>query len=759
MKGKYFHKILLSFTVLIMLGVIGVSISVYFSVGDSVQRMQYEHSQKLFEQIVYTFDLVNANASNIVMYLYYANDDVRSLMFRPDVEIDIASSITAMNRVRRTLLSVNPGIHSVYVFNAHTMRFYSSYSGFLFQDQSLLNLLGGFYGNFPVQTPLYRYMDEDFPVFTYLMYDRMRDGNMNGGVALNMDARVFLDALWQDDAMPNGETVFLVTEDGQLIDQGGSVREHTSALIAAIPDLYQRGKAEANGFLTASIHSGRYFVSYAFLENFSMLLVSAQLYTTIEQQMNALRNSIITVTIIFLVIMLIAAIMVSQVIYKPVNTLVQHTVAVGYKPKDEISYLSDLFNKNRIMLEKYETERDSYERAMKDSWFKKLLTGDVEDSEFDISIKKYGFTVANGFIVSVLRLSGWEKPAWLINPSLIKFAILNVSMEIFSRGYENYGVDFKEDLMVVVMSVPPAKTLFMEEITALCYESMAYIFRHFGVTVTASLSGYVENTEQIASAYKDAAASSDYRFVLGLNTVITPESVAANIANDSISFTFESEKAVMESLRQGDHEGVKKAVDAAIDSISLLKFPNIVISIIHLTHTIMETVSDTIKTSKRIEAEQNLSDLLRALSSIETAAEYKERLMASLEPFLSYKKESTKYAATTQLIEEYVKKHLKDPNLCLKQIADVVRLSTKHANHIFKNETGISVPDYINNQRMGMAVSLLKTTSMSIKEIAVAVGIVNQTYFYSKFKKHYGMSPKSYQLDYLMKSNLTIKKG
>jgi len=754
-KGKYFHKILLSFTILVMLGVMGASLSVYLSIGDSVQRMQYEHSQKLHEQIVYTFDLVNTNASNIVMYLYYANDDVRSLMFRQDVETDIASSIVAMNRVRRTLLSVNPGIHSVYVFNAHTLRFYSSFSGFLFQDQSLLDLLDGFYGDFPIQIPLYRYMQDGFPVFTYLMYDRMRDGHMNGGVALNMDARVFLDALWQDGTMSKGETLFLITEDGLLIDQGENVRAHTLALVSAIPDLFGYGRVNANGFLITRVGSSRYFVSYAFLENFNMLLVSAQPYTVLDRQVVALRNTIITVTLIFLAVMLIAAMMVSRVVYKPVDTLVQHTGGLGYKPKDEISFLNELYSRNRAMLEKYETELDSYERAMRDSWFKKLLTGDVEEPELDIitRINEYGFTQAERFIVSVLRLSSLEKSVWINNHRLIKFAILNVSMEIFSRGFENYGVDFKDDLVVVVISVPPEKTSFMEEIAALSQESMAYIAKHFEVPVTASLSGLAENAEQIASAYNDAVSNSDYRFVLGVDSVITPESVADNVANDSINFTFKSEKAVAESLRLMDREGVIAAVDAAIKSISLLKFPNIVISIIHLTHTIMETVSDTIKTSKRIETEQNLSDLLRALSSIETASEYKERLIASLEPFLSHKRENTKYADTTQLIEEYVKKHLKDPNLCLKQIADVVRLSTKHANYIFKSETGVSVPDYINKERMELAVYMLKSTSMSIKEIAVAVGIVNQTYFYSKFKKHYGMSPKAYQLDFLMRQS------
>jgi len=755
-QGKFFQKLLISFTALIVIGVLGVSLTLYLGVGGTVQRMQYENTQKLFEQTAYTFDLINENVSNISIYLYNANEDVRTLMFDPDVEADIASGIVAMNRVRRTLFSVSRGIHSIYVFNAHTRRFYSSYRSFLHEDEGLIEMLASLDGNFQRLIPHYRYVDDEVPVFTYLMYSRMRDGQMNGGIALNIDARVFLDALWPDSATYTGEAVFLVTEKGQIIDANGPHGMIASAVLSEIPGLYEHGRNISEGFISANLNGKRYLISYSHLGSFGMLLVSAQPYAAIEGQIATLRNTILLTTLIFLALMFVAALMVSRILYNPVKSLVSHTDAGGKGPVDEISYLSELYNRNKEMLTRYETELESYERAKSDAWFKKLLTGEIQESKTEVlnNMKEYGFTQPNGFYVCVLRLSKFaelEKSAIQKDLMLLKFAILNVSTEIFSQDFESYSVDFKDDHVVVVLSTPKNVDI-METMTTLSQKVMAFIAEHYLVTVTVSISNRADSPEHIATAYIDAVVNSDYRFILGANAVITPKTVTNNLANDILDFTFENERAVSEAIRQGERDRVVKAINTALDNMRGLKYHNIVISIIHMTHTVIQTISDTRKTAKRVEAEQSLGELLRGISAIETAEEYKERLLQCLEPILAESRiENTKYTAITLQIKEYVEENLSDPNLCLTQIADMTRMSSKHVNHIFKGCTGVSIPEHITNVRMKAAVSMLETTSISIKEIAIAVGMENQTYFYSKFKKHFGMSPKTYQLDFLMK--------
>ncbi len=65
-------------------------------------------------------------------------------------------------------------------------------------------------------------------------------------------------------------------------------------------------------------------------------------------------------------------------------------------------------------------------------------------------------------------------------------------------------------------------------------------------------------------------------------------------------------------------------------------------------------------------------------------------------------------------------------------------------NFKFRREFGISVGQYITNERLNIAKRLLVSTTYSITEIASRCGFENVYYFSNTFKKHVGCSPKKY---------------
>ncbi len=62
----------------------------------------------------------------------------------------------------------------------------------------------------------------------------------------------------------------------------------------------------------------------------------------------------------------------------------------------------------------------------------------------------------------------------------------------------------------------------------------------------------------------------------------------------------------------------------------------------------------------------------------------------------------------------------------------------------FRNQTGMSIGEYIRKLRMSKALNLLETGNHSITEIAVAVGYTNPSHFSAAFKKFYGETPSRY---------------
>jgi AraC family transcriptional regulator of arabinose operon len=68
-------------------------------------------------------------------------------------------------------------------------------------------------------------------------------------------------------------------------------------------------------------------------------------------------------------------------------------------------------------------------------------------------------------------------------------------------------------------------------------------------------------------------------------------------------------------------------------------------------------------------------------------------------------------------------------------------MSTSHLAHTFKKTLGISMEGYVRRRRLQKAAELLQTTSLSIKEIACAVGIPNARHFARTFRREMGCPP------------------
>lgn len=72
-------------------------------------------------------------------------------------------------------------------------------------------------------------------------------------------------------------------------------------------------------------------------------------------------------------------------------------------------------------------------------------------------------------------------------------------------------------------------------------------------------------------------------------------------------------------------------------------------------------------------------------------------------------------------------------------------LSRSRLAELFKAETGMSVMEFIEGERMVRAQNLLSLTEMPIKEIARLVGFDDPAYFSRRFAGAYGKSPRVYR--------------
>ena len=92
----------------------------------------------------------------------------------------------------------------------------------------------------------------------------------------------------------------------------------------------------------------------------------------------------------------------------------------------------------------------------------------------------------------------------------------------------------------------------------------------------------------------------------------------------------------------------------------------------------------------------------------------------------------------------------------VKEWAQRLRLSTSRFEHLLKQGTGISPSKYITLLRLQRAKDLLKTTSLSVKEIMCACGISHRRVFNRQFQKRFGKTPTEVRCDNLSRKRLNL---
>jgi AraC-like DNA-binding protein len=79
------------------------------------------------------------------------------------------------------------------------------------------------------------------------------------------------------------------------------------------------------------------------------------------------------------------------------------------------------------------------------------------------------------------------------------------------------------------------------------------------------------------------------------------------------------------------------------------------------------------------------------------------------------------------------------------QLAALVNLSASRFRHVFKEETRLSVSQFLRERRLERAEYLLRTTFLSVKEVMIEAGLSSTSHFVRYFKQKYGLTPSAYR--------------
>ncbi|WP_435171478.1 helix-turn-helix domain-containing protein [Paenibacillus glycanilyticus] len=103
-----------------------------------------------------------------------------------------------------------------------------------------------------------------------------------------------------------------------------------------------------------------------------------------------------------------------------------------------------------------------------------------------------------------------------------------------------------------------------------------------------------------------------------------------------------------------------------------------------------------------------------------------------------------KNSGHVEKILDWIETHYRQ-TISLESLSRELHLSSYHISHLFKQQTGMTISDYVAGRRIREACALLENTDYSINEIGRMIGGFSAPYFSQLFKKHKGVTPNLYR--------------
>jgi AraC-like DNA-binding protein len=755
--------ILVSTAIVLMICVF--SIVLYLNVEKKLVQNEFENTSKILLQVKYNMDTVDSMIKNMCVRTFF-DSDVSNIMYYSKNNIDYSDYLTRVYKISKSISIMNRFVHSLYIYNSQNNKVIDIIKPTYFNDRVLIKDIEE--GKvLPKLTPIIREVDKGSSsqgkketVFTYCMYQSLTSKNtMDGAIIVNVESGWFMDNIKQITLENKEDNICVIDIKSGFSLYTGGTEKFWNSYKSRILEMKDRKDI---GVSIERMQEGTYFMTHVFIPGSNIIFVKSQQVAEVYKYISTIKNTILFITILFLIISLLVTLTVSKNIYSPIRNLMEQISEFGNikskadEFKDEVTYLKEVFTNTIKKANNYEKNKGIYRNILKSYYLKQLLLGGgIEDTHNSKELTaEIGLTlpIEGYFCTMVFAIDNYENFVLkndTRNREIIKFSLLNIASEIVGKEFLNEGVDIKDDHVVLIICIPQNEEALEMKLLDFAVQVQNYFKMYFDMTTTVSLSDVVKNAGELPKIYLEAINNLWYRFIFGKDSVITKSKLLAIGTKKKTEYPEKQVALLIQYLQEKDFTCIEKQLSIIILYLKSFEQDNLIVSLIKLTDQIKNAL-EQIEGTSFIRNNPGFSDILKKLTSFETIGEYYSYMSDCLAKYSSDKIVSNDINPKSQLIvstaKEIINSIYNDPNLCLIHIADMLKINQRRLGKVFKDTEGISIAEYINSVRLEKAAELLETSHLNVNEIITRVGVQNETYFYDLFKKKYGITPKEYSL-------------
>ncbi|MDO5520134.1 MAG: AraC family transcriptional regulator [bacterium] len=213
--------------------------------------------------------------------------------------------------------------------------------------------------------------------------------------------------------------------------------------------------------------------------------------------------------------------------------------------------------------------------------------------------------------------------------------------------------------------------------------------------------------------------------------------------------SYADEEKLFQIIIDGDNEGFQKVVDSGFFKHAGITSKNPVTQQRNLCITYIGLVTRAaIKGQVPSKIAYELSDeLLMKLDAMHSAQQIYLFMMQAIHAFINLVQTEKGKRTSNNYIEQcklYIAKYYKE-KIAVGDIADYLGLNSSYLSHIFRKETGITINEYIQQEKIKVAKYLLSNSDFDILTIAHHLSFSSQSYFGSVFRSITGETPQKYR--------------
>lgn len=212
-------------------------------------------------------------------------------------------------------------------------------------------------------------------------------------------------------------------------------------------------------------------------------------------------------------------------------------------------------------------------------------------------------------------------------------------------------------------------------------------------------------------------------------------------------YPLESEQALLNKVKIGDRTGAKEILNSILGTILFKNIGELGILKARLLELLSVLSRAAVEGGVNIDVmlERNLGYVNKVMQ-IDNQEDLCAWISIALNEFIElvYSSQDAKKVSQVRPAIDFMDANY-DRVITLAQIAKASHLSISRLAHVFKEQMGITIIDYLTGVRIEQAKQLLLATNQSCTEICFAVGYNNQSYFTRTFKEVVGMTPRQFR--------------